>query len=262
MDAVVIAGGIPQPGEPLYEATRGIPKAMLDIAGKPMVQWVLDALSGATKVERVFLVGLPPDSVVSCTKPMVFIPSQGDLLENIRSGVAKVLELNPQAHHVLIVSSDIPGITPTMVDWEIDTTMQTDHEIYYHVIQQEVMEKRYPGSRRSYIQLRDMRVCGGDMNVVRAQTVVANEDIWKKLVDARKSALKQAALVGFDTMLMVLFHVITLERAVKVASRRLKVNARVIVSPYAEIGMDVDKPHQLEIMRLDLGKQLKIEPST
>jgi hypothetical protein len=140
--------------------------------------------------------------------------------------------------------------------------MQTDHEIYYHVIQQEVMEKRYPGSRRSYIQLRDMRVCGGDMNVVRAQTVVANEDIWKKLVDARKSALKQAALLGFDTMLMVLFHVITLERAVKVASRRLKVNARVIVSPYAEIGMDVDKPHQLEIMRLDLGKQLKIEPST
>ena len=43
MDAIVIAGGIPQPEEPLYEYTQGIPKAMLNIAGKPMVQWVLDA---------------------------------------------------------------------------------------------------------------------------------------------------------------------------------------------------------------------------
>jgi NDP-sugar pyrophosphorylase family protein len=44
MDAIVIAGGIPEPGDPLYEYTQGQPKALLDIAGKPMVQWVLDAL--------------------------------------------------------------------------------------------------------------------------------------------------------------------------------------------------------------------------
>jgi NDP-sugar pyrophosphorylase family protein len=47
MDAVVTAGGIPQPEELLYPYTQGKPKAMLDIGGKPMVQWVLDALSGS-----------------------------------------------------------------------------------------------------------------------------------------------------------------------------------------------------------------------
>jgi len=30
-----------------------------------------------------------------------------------------------------------------------------------------------------------------------------------------------------------------------------------MVCPYAEVGMDVDKPHQLEIMRADLKKHLK-----
>jgi NDP-sugar pyrophosphorylase family protein len=39
MDAVVTAGGIPKPDELLYPYTLGKPKALLEIAGKPMVQW-------------------------------------------------------------------------------------------------------------------------------------------------------------------------------------------------------------------------------
>ncbi len=38
---------------------------------------------------------------------------------------------------------------------------------------------------------------------------------------------------------------------------RLNITGRAIVCPYAEVGMDVDKPHQLEIMRADLKKRLK-----
>ena len=66
MDALVTAGGIPDPNEPLYEYTHGEPKAMLDICGKPMVQWVLNALEGAKTVDRIVVAGLPPDSGVSC----------------------------------------------------------------------------------------------------------------------------------------------------------------------------------------------------
>ena len=58
MDVLVTAGGIPQPDEQLYPYTQGKPKALLDICGKPMVQWVLDALSDATQVEKVVIIGL------------------------------------------------------------------------------------------------------------------------------------------------------------------------------------------------------------
>ena len=120
MDAVVTAGGIPQPDELLYPYTLGKPKAMLDICGKPMVQWVLDALSDAKRVDRVVLIGLTEESGVTCTKPLVFIPNQPTMIENILVGIKKVLETNPSETQVLIVSSDIPAITSEMVDWEVD----------------------------------------------------------------------------------------------------------------------------------------------
>ncbi len=53
MDALVTAGGTPAPGEPLYEVAEGRPKALIDVAGKAMAQWVLDALGGASRVDRV-----------------------------------------------------------------------------------------------------------------------------------------------------------------------------------------------------------------
>jgi GTP:adenosylcobinamide-phosphate guanylyltransferase len=258
MDAVVIAGGIPQPGEYLYEETQGNPKAMLDIAGKPMIQWVLDALSGAQTIEQVVVTGLPAECCdVRCKKPLSFITNQADMIENIRTGALKILEFNPQAHHFLIVSSDIPAITAEMIDWEVNTAMETDHDAYYHVIKREIMEARFPGSRRSYVHLKDMEVCGGDMNIIRAQTATANEALWKKIVDTRKSALKQASLLGYDTLFLLLFRLLTLDKAVAIASKRLSIQGRAIVCPYAEVGMDVDKPHQLAIMRADLANRVK-----
>jgi GTP:adenosylcobinamide-phosphate guanylyltransferase len=259
MDAIVIAGGTPQPGEYLYEETNGTPKAMLDIAGKPMIQWVLDALCSAKTIDQVVVIGLPPDCCdVRCHKPLSFFPNQADMIENIRSGAKKVLEFNPQAHHLLIASSDIPAITAEMVDWEVNTAMETDHDAYYHVITRETMETRFPGSRRSYVHLKGMDVCGGDMNIVRAQTVTTNETLWKKIVDSRKNALKQASLLGYDTLFLLMFRLLTLEKAVTLASKRLSIKGRAIVCPYAEVGMDVDKPHQLAIMRADLAKRAKV----
>jgi hypothetical protein len=118
------------------------------------------------------------------------------------------------------------------------------------------MEARYPASKRSYVHLRDMAVCGGDMNVIQAQTVVAHEGLWKRLIDARKSALKQASLLGYDTLILLMLRLLTLESAERIASRRLGIRGRAVVCPYAEIGMDVDKPHQLEIMRVDLAQRV------
>ena len=255
MDAIVTAGGIPTPEEALYTYTQGASKAMLDIAGKPMIQWVLDALSDAQKVERIVIIGLEADSGLSCAKPLSFMPNQGGMLENLLAGINKLLEINPAASHALVVSSDIPAITAEMVDWEIENALQTDHDIYYHVIPRQVMEARYPGSNRTFTHLKDMDVCGGDMNVVRTRVASAQRDTWDKLIASRKNPLKQAGVIGYDTLLLFLLGAATLEDAVKRVCKRLNINGRAVVCPYAEVGMDVDKPHQLEMMRADLAKR-------
>lgn len=257
MDAIVIAGGIPLPEDPLYPQTQGHPKALLDIAGKPMAQWVLDALSEAKTVERVVLVGLTAKSGLTCQKPLTFLPNQGKMLDNLRVAAAEVLRQNPQAKHVLIVSSDIPAITGEMVDWVVRNALETDDDVYYHVISRQVMERRFPGSKRTWTRLADVEVCGGDMNVGRLSLLNREDvDLWKKIAEARKSPLKQAALIGPATLFLLLLRKLTLEEAALRVTQRLKISGRAILCPYAEIGMDVDKPHQLEILRRDLQKRL------
>ncbi len=255
MDAIVMAGGIPQPGEPLFEYTQGKPKALLDIGGKPMVQWVLDALGEASRVDDVVLIGLTEDSQVSCTKPLTFIPNQGGMIENIMGGLHKVIEIHPEAGQVLLVSSDIPGITRAMVDWEIETALASDVDLCYSVVKREVIEARYPNSRRTYLRLKNLEVCGGDLNVIHTSVVHMNPEIWEKLIASRKNPLKQAAILGIDTLVLMLLRVITLDVAVERLTLRLHMTGRVIICPYAEVGMDVDKPNQLEMMRADLARQ-------
>jgi len=255
MDAIVTAGGIPQPGEPLYDFTQGQSKALLDIAGKPMIQWVLDALDGAQNIERVVIIGLDEGSGVTCAKLVGFLPNQGGMVDNIRTGILKMLEFDSKTRQVLLVSSDIPGITPEMVDWVISSAMQTDEDAYYNVIPREVMERVFPGSKRSYTKLKDMEICGGDMNLVRTSLVTSNDDIWQKLIASRKNVFKQAALIGYDTLFLLLLRWITIDVAVQRVAKRLKITGRAIVCPYAEVGMDVDKPHQLEIMRAYLAQR-------
>jgi GTP:adenosylcobinamide-phosphate guanylyltransferase len=256
MDAILSAGGIPQPGEPLYDFTRGEPKAMLDICGKPMVQWVLDALEGAQSIEQIVVIGLGPEHNLQSSKIRAYIPNQGGMLANVRVGMKKLVELKPQVEYVLFVSSDIPAITAEMVDWVVNTALETRHDAYYNVIRRDVMEARYPTSRRSYLRLKDLEVCGGDMNVLRANMGPEHDRIWERIINSRKSVFRQAALIGFDTLFMVLFHLVTLERGVQIASRRLGLKGRAVVCPYPEVGMDVDKPFQLEIMRADLERRV------
>lgn len=256
MDAIVTAGGIPQPGEPLYENTQGKPKALLEVAGKPMIQWVLDALDGAPTIDQVVIIGLPEESGLKFSKPHAYVPNQGEMLENVRGGIQKVLEINPRAHHVLTVSSDIPAITSEMVEWMVATVSQGDYDIYYSVIERKVMEARYPNSNRTYTRLKDVQVCGGDMNAVRAQTATGNEALWRKIMASRKNVLKQASLIGYDTLVKLVFRRIGLKEAEQIVSQRLDITGKVIVCPYAEVGMDVDKPHQLEIVRADLAAKV------
>ncbi len=255
MDAIVIAGGIPRPEDPLYTYSHGDAKALIDITGKPMVQWVLDALGNAKKVDNVIIIGLSPKSGVTCKKPIYYVSNQGRMLANIVAGVDKALELNKRNKYVLIVSSDIPTLKSEMVDWLVDTCMETKDDLYYGVCPKDVMEARFPGSKRTYTHLKDMDVCGADINLTHVRMATEHLDMWESLIGSRKSPLKQAGIIGFGTLFALFTRRLTLEDAVKRVGDRIGIKGRAIVWPYAEPCMDIDKPSQLELLREDLAKQ-------
>lgn len=253
MDALVIAGGIPKPGESLYEFSQGRSKALIDVAGKPMVQWVLDALGGTKSIERVVIVGLAESSGLKCKKPLSFIPNHGGMLDNIRAGAQKISELSPKTQNALIVSADIPAITAEMVDWVSGNFHPGEDDAVYNVIQRSVMEKTFPNSKRTFTKLKDIEVCGGDMNPASIPLILSHTGPWEKIAAARKSVWKQASLIGFDTLVLFLLRALTMDQAAARASKRLGLRARGVVCPFAEVGMDVDKAHHLEILTQHLS---------
>jgi GTP:adenosylcobinamide-phosphate guanylyltransferase len=255
MDAIVTAGGIPQPKDALYPYSNGHSKALIDVAGKPMIQWVLDALSDSKKVDNVIIIGLSPKSGLTCKKPIHYISNQGRMLANIVAGVNKSLELHKKNEYVLIVSSDIPTLKGEMVDWLVKTAMQTKDDIYYGVCPREVMEARFPTSKRTYTHLSDMDVCGADVNIIHVNQVTQHLDTWEALIGNRKSPLRQAAVIGLDTLYQLWRRKFTLKQLEKRASERIGMKGRAIIWEHAEPCMDVDKPHQLEMMRADLAAQ-------
>jgi CTP:molybdopterin cytidylyltransferase MocA len=253
VDAVITAGGIPEPNEPLYPLTQGKSKALLPIGGRPMVQWVLDALSGADTIRNIVVVGLSPDDAgLTSSKTLGFIPNQGSMINNIQAGVQWILELDASARHALVVSSDIPTIRPDIVDWNVNTSLQTDHEAYYSVIHQQDMERRFPESRRSYFRLKEGRFSGGDMNMLQTAVASHYHPAWRAIVDSRKNILKQAGLVGLDTMVRLAAGQLSIAGAERAALKRLGLRGRVMLCPHAEAGMDVDKPAQYEMLKAEL----------
>ena len=254
MDAIVLAGGIPGLNDPLHPFTQGKSKALLEIDGKPMVEWVLAALEGASAVDRIVVVGLPKDIPLKSNRSLILVDDAGSMLGNIKTG-SEILARdyqNPHEQHALLIASDIPTITPEMVDWQAKMVSQSDHDIYYSLITRQTMESRFPGSRRSFYKLKDTEVCGGDLNAIRLTLMTHPSEKWQQLVNARKNAFKQAALIGFDTLFMLLFRQFTIDSLGPWVSRRLEVKGRVYYNPFAETGMDIDKPEQLELVRKDL----------
>jgi len=256
MDAIVTAGGIPQPNDPLYAYSNGNSKALIDIAGKPMVQWVLDALGESKNVDNVILIGLSAKSGLTCKKPIHYVSNQGRMLANVITGVNKSLELNKNNKYVLVVSSDIPALTSELVDWLVNTCMQTKDELYYGVCPRDVMEKRFPNSKRTYTKLKDMEVCGADINLIHVNMISEHLlNTWEALMGNRKSPFRQAGIVGIGTLFALLTRHDTLEEMAQRISKRIGIKGHAIIWQHAEGCMDVDKPHQLEILRADLARR-------
>jgi GTP:adenosylcobinamide-phosphate guanylyltransferase len=255
MDVILTAGGNPTPEDPLFPYCKGLPKAMIPIGEKPMIQWVLDALAAAKTIERIVLIGLADEMQVHYPREIVRIEDQGSMVENIIAGADVLLSFPGASHYALVVASDVPAVTPEVIDWVSEETVKAQKDLIYTVVTRPVMEKRFPNSKRSYIPLKDMAICGGDINAINLETVNYDNPLYRKLIDARKNALKQASLLGFDTLLLILLRAITLAQAEKRVCKRLELDGLVLPSPYAEIAMDVDKPGQLELLRNDLLKQ-------
>lgn len=255
VNAVITAGGLLKPEDPLVELLPEYSpqnKVFLRLGDKPVLQWVLDALTATGRVEQIIVVGRSSEEGWTSTKPLIFLPDQGGLIENAIAGLSHSARISPEKSHSLIISGDIPLLEARMVDWVLDHGLPQDADLLFHVVSDTVMEEQFPGSNRTYTALKDARVCGADVHLIAHRVIDSHFELWKKLAAARKSPLKLAAVFGPGMLLSILMKRYKLKELAGVLSHRLDIDARADFSPFAAMGMDVDKQNQFQLVSEEL----------
>ena len=257
--AVVLAGYSTEKPDPLAAAMGMDRKTLIPIAGKPMVYWVVKALRESPRIDQIYIVGMSEKDNVDFGTDIIYVPNQNAHFENVMAGVDAVQAHQPDAEFMLFASGDIPALHSETVNWFVETCENMDGDFFYSVVEKEVMEAAFPDSRRSYVPVKEGKFCGGDLFFVRIAIAHNNQDLVRELLARRKSVFQQARLLGFRVIIKFLFRRLSVKDAEDLSERLLQARGKVVISPYADLGMDVDKPHQLELVRAVLEERGEAE---
>jgi hypothetical protein len=183
------------------------------------------------------------------------------MFDNIVAGVDHLLagtdafpgQEDPATAPILVASADIPLLTTEMVDYFIDACLPVDADVYYSVVERSVMEGRFPGAGRTFVRLGDGSFAGGDLLMLRPSVIRTNRQLFRELSASRKSPWQMIRLLGLGMIVRFLTRSLTVAQAEQKASQILGCRGKAIISPFAELGMDVDKPHQLDMVCRLLG---------
>jgi hypothetical protein len=221
-----------------------------------MLERVVDGLQGSRYIDDIVVVGLDDAEVqkLRFSRPVDSLPNQGSLVQNALAGVHWAQKNRPGATELLLASADIPLITGPLIDSLIDSCRPFDCVLYYLMASQETMEKRFPGSKRTFVPLTDGRVAGGDIFLIQPWIADTNQELWDAMTNARKHAWKLARLVGLGTLLKYLLQRLSIADLEAIGLRFLGHPIKVVMTPHAELVMDADKPYQVDLLRREFDK--------
>jgi molybdopterin-guanine dinucleotide biosynthesis protein A len=243
LDAVILAGSSNE--GPLRAVSDVRYEALLPIGEKIMVQYVVEALLGSSQIGRVFVVGPVNELAPYLTEQRVtLIESRNGIMENIEAGLLHAA----QNSRVLLVTSDIPMLTTEAVDDFLAQCGDMSGDLYYPIVEKAVVESKYPAVKRTYVKLKDGVFTGGNLFLINPAIYKQCVDKGQKIISLRKSPLGLCRLMGLGFVLKFLLNTLTLKEAEEKACQLLGgIKGVAVVVSYPELGVDVDKPADLEL---------------
>lgn len=243
---VILLAGAPNTGL-LKDVSPVANEALIDIGGKPMVQYVIDGLQQSKEVKRIVIVAPPGQLEPHVTgRNLEFVPSAGHIIDNVVSA-ARTL---PQDEQILIATSDIPLINGEIIDGLIDLCRQRPADLYYPIVEKSVGEKKYPVVRRTYVNLREGTFTGGNLFLINPEIVERTAPKARRFLDYRKNPVKMLTLLGLTFALRYLvFKNLNLKELEQKVSQMWDLKGAVVICPWPEVGIDVDKPSDLQLAR-------------
>lgn len=96
----------------------------------------------------------------------------------------------------MIVASDIPFVTPGVIDKFIDAAVKQEADIVFPIISKDIMERAFPQTVRTYVKLKEGVFTGGNMILAKNKEIYRCAEKGKCFVEWRKNPFKLCSLLG------------------------------------------------------------------
>lgn len=251
-DAIVLAGA--KNNGALKEVSPVPYEALISLKNRTLIEYVVDSLTKTPSVGRILVVG-PREHLSSLIGERVYSIQEGSdsILENVKIG-AEVLNVKED---ILLTTSDIPLITPEAIEDFLEKTRRLEGDLFYPIISKEDNESLLPGMERTYVRLRDGVYTGGNLFLFSPHAIPICYEPIRKFIQNRKNPLKLTRLLGIPFLFQLVIGRLSLKGIEKRMSRLLGIKGVPIISRHPEMGFDIDKPSDLEIVEHYLQQNLK-----
>lgn len=240
VDVAILAGG---DGEAIEAGCRF--KGLLPVAGKPLVEWVIDSVSKASLVNEIAVVmptaeGLGPwvDRVAK------LVVSNGAFMDNVLAGASAFRAGRP----LLVATGDIPLVSPDAIDDFIRESLATNADYTYPILRRETMEAQFPGGIRTYFKLKSGEYTGGNAMLTNPALLPAAHDLGQRLFDQRKNPAGMLRIAGLGFVAKFMLGRLDPEDLGDKIRQLLGGSAAAVPSSHASLAVDVDKPADLELV--------------
>jgi molybdopterin-guanine dinucleotide biosynthesis protein A len=253
--AILLAGQ--RPGiDPLARAFGESRKALVKVAGEAMLSRVAKTLLAAPAIGRVVVMAQRPDTLFEgdCAW-MRDEPRIGTVHSDsgIATSVAAVAGGGAAPWPVLVTTADHPLLTVAMVEAMIGGA--GDADVAVGVVGRRTLLAAYPENRRTWLKFAGEAWSGANLFALQSDRARAALTLWSEVEQDRKKATKLIAHFGPWLAIRALTRTITLDAAMLAVGRKIGLVARPVALPFAEAGIDVDKPSDHALAEEILAKR-------
>ncbi len=248
IDAFILAGGL-SPWLKKYADTQY--RCLAPLAGRRLIDYIINALRCSGRIRRI-AVAAKPEALVQLAGTLdddvILCEAEGDLPATAYAA-ARALGEDASAK-LLGVCDDIPLLSPLAVrDFLAACDAYPEGQLYYPIIPQDACLAEFPQAKRTYGKLCDGIFTGGNMMLVAKDVIPRGQEKAREIFARRKSPFKLCNWLGWSFVLKLLCHRLTLKAAEARTSTLLEMCCKAIITRHACIGMDIDKPSDLELAR-------------
>lgn len=248
IDAVVLAGG--KCPDPLRDCSGEVNEALIKIGSKPMVNYVIEALTNCKNIGHIVIVG-PQKIKEQLPQGNITVVSPEDTpLENLIKGLKRV----DMSRMVLVATCDIPLLTPDSVNDFIQSSDGESIDLYYPIVPMDRVYSLFPDIKRTSVKLAEGIFTGGNLFLINPMAVGRCAKKVEKFIALRKSPFKLCRLLGLTFVFKFLLKKLSIPELEGKVSELLGIKGRAVITPYPEVGVDVDKPSDYSIVSAYLNK--------